>query len=354
MQTLSGQRIFTIGQTSYVWEDVVLAAAAWGDWAALQMRVRDGIACLARLDDLDDDDEDALDEDEVEAAAAEFRYARDLVAAADLEAWLGRRGLSVDAWLDYIRRALLLERWKDDLDTIREEYEVDDDEVAEAVVGEALCSGLAAELANRLAARAAIHARAAEEPGAPGGADSEALTVADEVLARVLPDLPAPARRQRVQALAALEATWRRFAAGVATPEALRALIGARRLEWVRVVMQGVLTPDEDVAREVAMCVRADRRPLDEVAEEAGQRAETLEWWLDELDGPLRDALVGAQVGELMGPLVWKEQHLVFTVQAKQLPVEDDPAVRARAEQALLARTVDREVANRVTWHETL
>jgi hypothetical protein len=97
-----------------------------------------------------------------------------------------------------------------------------------------------------------------------------------------------------------------------------------------------------------------DRRPLDEVAEEAGQRAETLEWWLDELDGPLHDALVGAQVGELMGPLVWKEQHLVFVVQAKQLPVEDDPAVRARAEQALLARTVDREVANRVTWHETL
>ena len=38
----------------------------------------------------------------------------------------------------------------------------------------------------------------------------------------------------------------------------------------------------------------------------------------------------------------------------KQLPAEDDPAVRARAEHALLARTVDREVANRVTWHATL
>ena len=107
MQTLSGQRVFTVGQTSYVWEDVILAGLLWGDWTALEERVRSGLACLARLDDLDDDDDDALDEADVETAAAEFRYARDLVAAADLETWLERRGLSVEAWLDFIRRGLL-------------------------------------------------------------------------------------------------------------------------------------------------------------------------------------------------------------------------------------------------------
>lgn len=356
MQTLSGQRVFTVGQTSYVWEDVILAGLLWGDWTALQERVRRGLACLARLDDLDEDDDDALDEADVETAAAEFRYARDLVAAADLEAWLERRGLSVEAWLDFIRRGLLIERWADDLEEIREEYELDEDEVAAAVVCDALCGGLAAELAGRLAARAAIHARGVDDPdAAAAGADTgESMTVPDDVLKRALPDLPRPACRERLRALAELEAGWRRFTERLATPEALRALVTSRRLDWVRVVMQGVLTPDEDVAREIASCVRVDRRPIDEVAEEAGQRAETIEWWLDEVEGPLRDALVGAQAGDVIGPLLFKEHQFVFVVDAKRLPAEDDPAVQARAEQALLARTVDREVANRVTWHGTL
>jgi hypothetical protein len=77
---------------------VILAGPLWGDWTALQERVRSGLACLATLDELDEDEEDALDEANVETAAAEFRYARDLVAAADLEAWLEGRGLSVEAW----------------------------------------------------------------------------------------------------------------------------------------------------------------------------------------------------------------------------------------------------------------
>jgi hypothetical protein len=356
MPTLSGQRVFTVGQTSYVWEDVVLAGLLWGDWTVLEERVRGGLACLARLDDLDDDDDDALDEADVETAAAEFRYARDLVAAADLEAWLERRGLSVEAWLDFIRRGLLIERWADDLPQIREEYELDDDEVAAAVVCDALCGGLATDLAGRLAARAAIHARGPEDADATAvdGDAGASPTVPDDVLERSLPDLPRPECRERLRALAGLEGGWRRFTERVATPEALRSLIAARRLDWVRVVMQGVLTPDEDVAREIASCVRVDRRPIDEVAEAAGQRAETLEWWLDEVEGPLRDALVGAQAGDVVGPLPFKDHQLVFVVDAKRLPAEDDPAVQARAEQALLARTVDREVANRVTWHGTL
>ena len=90
------------------------------------------------------------------------------------------------------------------------------------------------------------------------------------------------------------------------------------------------------------------------MAEEAGLSAETTELWLEDADEALRDALVGAQSGEVLGPLAWKEGHLVLTVGDKRLPSDDDADVRARAEHALLARTVEREVANRVTWHGTL
>jgi hypothetical protein len=356
MPALAGQRIFTVGGMSLAWEDLVLAGCLWGDWPDLETRVRDGLACLARLDDLDDADADALSEDDVEAAAAEFRYARDLVAATDLESWLERRGLTVEAWLDFVRRTLLRERWADEIEAIRDEYEIDAGDVAEALECEAVCGGLAADLAARLAARAAIHAR--DEAGAADAllaeAEAMAATVPEHVLTRVLPDVPAPVRRERLRALARLEVAWSRFVGSAVSPEALRALIAGRRLDWLRVGVQTVVAPDEDVAREIVLCVRLDRRPLAEVAGDAGLSAEPAELWVEDLDGMLRDVLVGAQPGELLGPLAGKDGHLVVAVGDKRLPSEDDPAVRARAERALLARTVDREVANRVTWHETL
>src|SRR5262245_23816251 len=207
MPTLAGRSLFTIGNRSYAWEDLVAAGCLWGDWLTLEGRVRDGLICLAKQDDLDDDDEDALSEEEVDEAAAEFRYARDLVAADDLEAWLEQRGLTIDSWLDYIRSSLLLARWADDLEEIREEYEADDDEVAEALACEAVCSGLAARLAERLSGRAAVHARAVEEGNPPDEAAAAELSAAvpDDQLARFLPDSKPKARRERVKAVATLE-----------------------------------------------------------------------------------------------------------------------------------------------------
>jgi len=335
----AGQVIFTVDRMAYVWEDVVLAGHVWGDWTALEQRVRDGLACLARLDD---DDDDALDEAEVEAAACDFRYARDLVAAADLEAWLERRGVTVDAWLDFIRRSVLLRRRENDLDEIRAAYELDEDEVAEAVLCEAICGGMAVSLAERLAARAAVYARMRDEGG-------EATVLTAEP-----PEDVAQARRERVHMLSRLEAAWQEFIARNAPPEALRGMITARQLDWMRFTVQTVLAPDVEVAREITLCVREDGRPIDQVAAEAGLRAEMLEWWLEDVEPSVREALVGAMPGDVLGPLALKEGHLVLAVGNKRLPAEDDTTVRGRAERALLARTVDHEVAKRVKWHGTL
>ena len=333
MATLAGARIFTVGQTIYVWEDVVLAGQLSGEWGALQQRVRDGLACLARLDDSDEDDEDDLDEDDVDTAASEFRYERDLIAAADLESWLDDRGLTVDAWLDFIRRTLLLERWAEDLDEIRESYEIDDDELADGIVCEAVCSGLAQRLAERLAARAAIHARLQEESGAP--------------------DVDGAAGN-RSEHLRRLEETWNRFTARLAPPEALKKVIATHALDWIRFTVVAVVAPADELAREIALCVREDGRAIADVAAEADLRYETADWWLEDLEPSLRDALVVAQPGDLVGPLAVKAGQLVLTVAHKHLPSDDNAEVRARAEAALLARTVEHETAGRVVWHRTL
>ena len=46
MPALSGRRIFSVRDTIYTWEDVVLAGILWGDWDALEGEVRAGLACL--------------------------------------------------------------------------------------------------------------------------------------------------------------------------------------------------------------------------------------------------------------------------------------------------------------------
>ena len=358
MARLDGARIFSVGRTEYVWEDVVLAAHLCGEWKVLEQRARDGLACLARLDDLEDDGEDALDEDDVDAAATEFRYARDLVAAADLEAWLDARGLTADAWLDFIRRTILLSRWADELDEIRDTYELDEDDVAEALRSELLCSGMAHGLAERLAARAAIHARLLDESAVPE-VDADAVATAatlasDDALDRALPTLSRDSRRDRLQWLSQLDSAWQQFAARIAPPDALRRTMATHQLDWIRFAVQTVTAPTDELAREIALCVREDGRPIADVASDAGLSCESAVWWLEDVDPGVHDALIVAQPGDVVGPVSAKPGHVVLTVSDKRLPSDDDPAVCARAERALLGRTVEHEIANRVRWHRTL
>jgi hypothetical protein len=358
MTTLAGAPMFTVGTTVYVWDDIVLAAHLWGEWSALEQRVRDGLACLARLDDLGDDGGDALDEDEVEAAATEFRYARDLIAASDLEAWLDARGLAVDDWYDFHRRAILNSRWAENLDAIRETYEIDDGELQDAILCDAMCSGLARDLAERLAARAAIHARLVDE-GDAGETDADtaarlAALARDAALDRAVPDVPPQVRCERLTSLAKLEATWNRFVARIAPPDALRKTITVHGLDWICVTVSAVVAPSDELAREIALCVREDGRPIDDVAAEAGLRCETCHWWLDDIDAGMRDALIGSQPGDVVGPVSAAQGRIVLSVIDKRLPSESDAVVRARAERTLLARSVEHEVANRVAWHRTV
>ena len=118
--------------------------------------------------------------------------------------------------------------------------------------------------------------------------------------------------------------------------------------------VSGAVFRDNDAAREAALCVREDGRDLAEVAAEADADLEEADWYLDEVDEALRDRLVGAQSGDLLGPLPLKDGHLVVSVVAKHLPSAADPSVRARAERALLGSAVEREVVNRVTWQDAL
>jgi hypothetical protein len=104
--------VFAVGGTDYQWIDVALAAMARGDWAAFERRLEEGLASAAQAERHGS----APSADDLEAAANDFRYERELIAAAEINAWLERFELSVDNWMFCLARELLRGRYLTSLD----------------------------------------------------------------------------------------------------------------------------------------------------------------------------------------------------------------------------------------------
>jgi len=325
MLAILDEKLFSVGGTACTGRDVVAAARRWGDWSRFEEEVRQGLACAERADDTDED----LDDDELERAAQEFRYERDLISGQEMQAWLARWALDADDWMEHLRRARLRARWAGELASIAAEYPPAPGAVEAAVHADAVCSGFLAAAARKLAGRAAAAARAREEgwiAAAPAGGDLEA-------------------------ALDWIDAGFQRFTERVVTSEALAGQVALHRLDWIRAECRCLVLPTLESAREAALCVREDGMSLDEVARNAGVSVEPANGFLDAYDPALHDALRAARPGELVGPTPCGEGIALVLVCDKVLPALVDPVVRRRAEARLLEAAILREVHQRVAWH---
>lgn len=295
-----GSGLFTVDGRAYGWDDVVALARLRGDWAALEADVRAGVAALAALEARGE----PIEEDEVETAARAFRYARDLLAADELTAWLERHRLSPDDWRAYLSRHVATERLAQATGDV-------DEPVAEATTwAEGVCSGRLEEAARELSR-----------------------------LVAVAPDTP----------LDGLDAAFADFCATV-DEDAVARELEANRLEWLRFGFEAVVTEDEGAALEAALCVRVDGEPVAGVAERARLTVDEDECWLDELHPALATRFLAATPGELVGPVPVDDHFVVAHVLAKTPPSLEDETVRARARRAALERAVSRLVAERVVW----
>ena len=232
-------------------------------------------------------------EGDADEAEARFRYERGLVAAEEMEGWLARWQISVGEWRDYLRGS------------------VDQGERGRWVT--AVCSGALDRAAEDFAARAA----AAEALGEPD-----------------------------------LDLAYARFVAEAVTPDALRSILEARKADWIRVDCRTLVLPSGDGAREAALCVRDDGMALAEVAAQAGAELREHSLHLEDAEGDLGKALLSARTGELLGPVPLGDRYALVLVDAKVGPSLDDPEILRRAQEAARRRAIEREVVNRVTWHE--
>lgn len=317
---LAGRSLFTVAGRSYAWEDVLLAAELRGELGALERQTRQGLACLKRLAA----DAGDVPSEAVRAAATVFRYDRNLLAAEELEAWLDDRGLTVSDWNGYLRRLVLRERWEDELERIEAEFPVGDDEVEAALPAEAVCTGLLRRAAERLAEDAAL---AAANDAVEDDAD-DSTSIAG--LARA-----ADAMRSRVP-----------------SPPELEREVAAHALDWIRIEAETLELADAEAAREAALCVRVDGRLLTDVAEDCGVPANAVVLYLGDAEPELQATLASATPGELIGPVAHGAGHMLLQLRAKTEPSADDPELERRAAAVLAARRVDRELRDRVVWHE--
>jgi len=238
---------------------------------------------------------ESVDDAAVEEAGKRWRYDRSLVAGEEMEAWLERWDLQVADWRAFVRRSAA-----GDAQPTGEAGERE-------IWAEAVCSGELERAARDLAAR-----EAATE--AAGGMDALHASACGE--------------------------------------KELESLLASMRADWIRVDCRTLTLSSENAAREAALCVRDDGLPLAVVAEQAGAELAEHRLILGDTDKALSEALMSARTGELLGPLPVGERWVLILVEEKSDPTIDDLEIRQRLEQEAMRRALEREVVNRVRWHE--
>jgi hypothetical protein len=333
MRDLVGRPVFSRGFATYRWGDVVLAGCLWGRWQAVERRAVLGAVC-ARLAE----EGEELDEDEVDSAADEFRYRLGLLSADETEAWLGERGLSVEEWMSYISRTVLLERWSARAEQVLDRDGPPDVDMDRLVLVEAICSGSLAELANELAGRIAT---AGETPIIPPVA----------IEARYGMD-PAECA-ERASMLVGIDAAYEDWVARTGDDETLEKELALRQAEWTQVDVATMSLPDEPAAREAILLVTEDRLPLAEAARTAGSHIEEQTAFLEDLDPSLADRLLGAVPGETLGPIQTPAGYLIVQLTGKREPSLSEDIVRERARASVIERALERAVREEIVWHES-
>jgi hypothetical protein len=337
MSDLSTGQLFAVEGQTFGWRDVVLFAHVAGRWSAVVREVSEGLACADYADTL----EDPALEESVDAAAAEFRYDRDLITAEETEDWLSARGVTPADWLASIRRSELRQRFADRLEALRAAHPPKRAAVEQALLVDLLCTDLGQDLAEfsaeRIAAAVAVGVplqapSARGDPGRlPPGVDPEHARTLRPLFEQVGEGV-------------------RRFQESSLSAEALQRAVEGHRMDWVRLECRSVAFSDATQAREAAMCLREDGQNLDQVAAEARLEPRDAGFFVDEVEQTLQPVFLSARPGDILGPIELDGAQTLYQVISKTMPTESDPAVRSRAAEWLLTRALAEEARRRVTW----
>ena len=333
--------VFSVGEQSFDWADVVIAAASRGEWSIVEAETREGLAAVRWADGAGEWPAAAA----VEARAEAFRRDRDLLSAEDLEAWLAGNQLSLDEWSDHLLRSELRHALADRIHGVLAAWPPAEGDVDATILPEALCSGRLALFADTLAGHVAVDRSAATAAESTG--DDPAVEHRRPGPLRILPPADLAARAAR---LARVGRAYELIIRHAVTPRAMRRQSELHQLEWTRVDAQEIVFRARSMAQEAALCLREEGLSFDAVAARAGEPITRSRHFVGEIPAGARSALLGSAAGDVLGPLAFAGDWRLVRVLDKQPPRVEDPEVGELARRGAVAQLVDRERAARVRW----
>jgi hypothetical protein len=309
---------FARGTRAFTLTDILAAAdclGAWEDFRA-RWRARERAAAAAAATGL------APEPRAIEEAVENFRYARDLVAGDECEAWLAARGLAYSDLVESVTRRLRAELVAGEA----EDGEAEDG-VAEAdearLETEALLADEFAHWARQLARRVAAAAEAGLEPD---------------------PELPVS------EFWAGIEQAYREAEAALLTPEARQRELAARRLALMRLHLEVAEFHSAGAAREAWCCVREDGAELAAVAQENGLPVQVIEQFLGDLPEEWALRVQSARPGDVVLHQPADASWVAVAVKGRREPALDDPDVVARIDAALAERHFGELESKHIRW----
>lgn len=132
------------------------------------------------------------------------------------------------------------------------------------------------------------------------------------------------------------------------TPQALSAALDQHRLDWTRLQTVTVRCAERALAEELRHQVLSDGADLGAAAAAAGCPALDQDEVLAAFSPLVRAALAGARSAELIGPVPTAEAWTLILVASRIEPSLTDPAIRARAQAAIGHEVITRAVAAHV------
>jgi hypothetical protein len=353
MNDLFGRVLFEAGAKTYLWEDVFLFAQIAGDWPRFLRRLSRRLSCMKYLEEKGWE----LNEEEVDTLATEFREARNLIAAEEMEQWLEARHLTVDDWIAFIERNVAQEMCKAKRSKIAQNFQVSTEEMNEVLVADGICSGAFSAFIRKLAGRAALFLENnGDASSAPAEEAQQLLSVLPEPgLQPVAGSLSAEELKNKLDHLVKLELFFRKFWKDKITADVLKEEIQSHSLDLVRFQLDSLSFSEEAPAREAALCVREDGMSIAEVAADANATVDRETFYLREVNPDLQDLIIGAKPGDLIGPFQNSaEQFQVLSVVEKQTPSLKDRDIRKRAAQSYQKRVLEHAINAQVKWRNIL
>ena len=311
--------LFTVEKRKFGWDEIIVAAQLWNEWGPFVETVYEAQSCLQFANETKRVPTSA----EMRETANSFRYSHNLISGEETQLWLERWGMSAGQWMDCLRGLYVRQQWLLQAKQIANCYNSNQDN--DLLKNYAVCTGKLDEWATRLAGHAAIAA-----------ASNDLLdeSVSTNQLIEQIEEKFQQGCKQRV------------------TNQLVEAKICDHRLEWIHYECRCLWLPEEAMAREAALCVSEDGLTLDQVAADA--QCELREWnfYADEIEISVRPYFLAARPGDLLGPWRLREKYPLFSVLSKRLPHSDDPRIRTRAEDAIVAGLLAQAINERVHWVE--